>query len=64
MCDTNININKNKDDMINTNSFFRGKYSERFKNYLYDIYSMDEYVQWLPVTTDHCNTVLVLLYAN
>jgi len=25
---------------------------------------MDEYVQWLPVTTDHCNTVLVPLYAN
>jgi len=28
--------------MINTKSFFRGKYSTRFKNYLCDIYSMDE----------------------
>jgi hypothetical protein len=66
VCDTNKNINKNKDDIINTNSFFRGKYSSRFENNLCDIpvYSMDEYVQWLPVTTDDCNTVLVPLYAN
>lgn len=44
VCVTNKNINKNRDDMININSFFRGKYSTRFKNYLCDIYFMDEYV--------------------
>lgn len=42
-CITNKNINRNINDMINT-KFLQRQNSTRFKNYLCDIYSMDEYV--------------------
>jgi hypothetical protein len=52
-------LKKNKGDK--QKQFLQRQIFFRFKNYLRCIYSMDESVQWLPVTTDHCNTVLVPL---